>query len=57
MTTDQLAETTLVLPSLGESVEEATVTRWLKKAADYFSRPKPITKSTPRNRNSASTPS
>lgn len=35
MTTDQLAETTLVLPSLGESVEEATVTRWLKKAGDY----------------------
>jgi 2-oxoglutarate dehydrogenase E2 component (dihydrolipoamide succinyltransferase) len=42
MTTDQLAETTLVLPSLGESVEEATVTRWLKKAGDYVEAEEPL---------------
>jgi len=42
MTTDQLAETTLVLPSLGESVEEATVTRCLKKAGDYVEAQEPL---------------
>jgi 2-oxoglutarate dehydrogenase E2 component (dihydrolipoamide succinyltransferase) len=42
MTTDQLAETTLVLPSLGESVEEATVTRWLKKEGDYVEAEEPL---------------
>jgi len=41
MTTDQL-ETTVVLPSLGESVEEATVTRWLKKAGDYVEAEEPL---------------
>lgn len=42
MTTDQLVETTVVLPSLGESVEEATVTRWLKKAGDYVEAEEPL---------------
>jgi hypothetical protein len=42
MTTDPLAETTLVLPSLGESVEEAAVTRWLKKAGDYIEAEDPL---------------
>src|SRR6185503_19851408 len=42
MTTDQLAETTLVLPSLGESVEEATVTRWLKNEGDYIEAEEPV---------------
>jgi 2-oxoglutarate dehydrogenase E2 component (dihydrolipoamide succinyltransferase) len=46
MTTDQLTKTTLVLPSLGESVEEATVTRWLKKEGDYIEADR---ESTPRN--------
>ena len=31
---DQSIETTVSLPSLGESVEECTVTRWLKKPGD-----------------------
>lgn len=41
MTTDQLAETT-VLPSLGKSVEQATVTRWLKTAGDYVEAEEPL---------------
>jgi hypothetical protein len=47
--------TTVVLPSLGENVTEATVTRWLKAPGDRVEHNEhcsksPPTKSTPRSR-------
>ena len=39
---DQSIETTVSLPSLGESVEECTVTRWLKKPGDRVEHDEPL---------------
>ncbi|RZL70288.1 MAG: dihydrolipoyllysine succinyltransferase, partial [Rhodococcus sp. (in: high G+C Gram-positive bacteria)] len=35
MTTEQLAGTTVRMPALGESVDEGTITRWLKQPGDH----------------------
>lgn len=39
---DQKLETTVHLPSLGESVEEATVTRWLKQPGERVEQEEPL---------------
>jgi 2-oxoglutarate dehydrogenase E2 component (dihydrolipoamide succinyltransferase) len=42
MTTNQIAATTVVLPSLGENVTEATITRWLKAPGDRVEHDEPL---------------
>ncbi|GAF43613.1 2-oxo acid dehydrogenase subunit E2 [Rhodococcus wratislaviensis] len=42
MSTNQIAATTVVLPSLGESVTEATITRWLKALGDRVEAGEPL---------------
>ncbi|MBV6762988.1 2-oxo acid dehydrogenase subunit E2 [Rhodococcus opacus] len=42
MTTNQIAATTVVLPSLGENVTEATITRWLKSRGDRIEDGEPL---------------
>ncbi|MGW1743980.1 2-oxo acid dehydrogenase subunit E2 [Nocardia sp. NPDC001965] len=42
MTTDQIVTTTLHLPALGESVEEGTITRWLKVPGDRVEAEEPL---------------
>ncbi|MFZ2173539.1 MAG: 2-oxo acid dehydrogenase subunit E2 [Rhodococcus sp. (in: high G+C Gram-positive bacteria)] len=42
MPTNQIAATTVVLPSLGENVAEATVTRWLEAPGDQVEREEPL---------------
>lgn len=42
MTTDQPTGTTVRMPSLGESVEEGTVTRWLKQPGDFVAAEEPL---------------
>ncbi|MFC9556719.1 2-oxo acid dehydrogenase subunit E2 [Rhodococcus sp. NPDC056960] len=42
MTTNQIAATTVVLPSLGENVTEATITRWLKARGDRVEAGEPL---------------
>ncbi|QYA99837.1 2-oxo acid dehydrogenase subunit E2 (plasmid) [Rhodococcus sp. USK10] len=42
MTTEQLAGTTVRMPALGESVDEGTITRWLKQPGDHVTAEEPL---------------
>ncbi|MGV9867638.1 2-oxo acid dehydrogenase subunit E2 [Rhodococcus koreensis] len=42
MTTEQLAGTTVCMPALGESVDEGTITRWLKQPGDHVTAEEPL---------------
>ncbi|MFD6896976.1 2-oxo acid dehydrogenase subunit E2 [Rhodococcus sp. NPDC060086] len=42
MTTEQLTGTTVRMPTLGESIEEGTVTRWLKQPGDHIDAEEPL---------------
>lgn len=42
MTTGQLTGTTVRMPALGESVDEGTVTRWLKRPGDHVTAEEPL---------------
>jgi 2-oxoglutarate dehydrogenase E2 component (dihydrolipoamide succinyltransferase) len=42
MTTEQLAGTTVRMPALGESVDEGTITRWLKQPGDQVTAEEPL---------------
>ncbi|ABG92379.1 dihydrolipoyllysine-residue succinyltransferase [Rhodococcus jostii RHA1] len=42
MTTEQLEGTTVRMPALGESVDEGTITRWLKQPGDHVTAEEPL---------------
>ncbi|GCE44575.1 Dihydrolipoamide acyltransferase component of branched-chain alpha-keto acid dehydrogenase complex [Rhodococcus wratislaviensis] len=42
MTTEQLDGTTVRMPALGESVDEGTITRWLKQPGDHVTAEEPL---------------
>ncbi|GAF42975.1 2-oxo acid dehydrogenase subunit E2 [Rhodococcus wratislaviensis] len=42
MTTEQLAGTTVRMPALGESIDEGTITRWLKQPGDHVTAEEPL---------------
>ena len=42
MKTEQLAGTTVHMPALGESVDEGTITRWLKQPGDHVEAEEPL---------------
>ncbi|MFC9556234.1 2-oxo acid dehydrogenase subunit E2 [Rhodococcus sp. NPDC056960] len=42
MTTEQLEGTTVRMPALGESVDEGTITRWLKQPGDHVTVEEPL---------------
>ncbi|AWK70373.1 dihydrolipoyllysine succinyltransferase [Rhodococcus oxybenzonivorans] len=42
MTTEQLEDTTVRMPALGENVDEGTITRWLKQPGDRIEAEEPL---------------
>ncbi|MCW3469334.1 2-oxo acid dehydrogenase subunit E2 [Rhodococcus pyridinivorans] len=42
MSTEQLADTIVHMPALGESIDEGTVTRWLKQPGDHVTAEEPL---------------
>ena len=42
MSTEQLTGTIVHMPALGESIDEGTVTRWLKQPGDHVTAEEPL---------------
>ncbi|TWH09356.1 2-oxoglutarate dehydrogenase E2 component (dihydrolipoamide succinyltransferase) [Rhodococcus rhodochrous J45] len=51
MSIEQLAGTIVYMPALGESIDEGTVTRWLKQPGDHVTAEEPLLEVTTDDRN------